>query len=89
MVVSQKAIWARSRESRAQSKASTGEKIGSSLFSMDSLVRLTLLQRGAKPAQERNEINGRGPPSAGRMPFMSDSTLSRRSAALRRLEPPN
>ena len=39
-------------------------------------------QRGAKPDQERNEINGRGPPSAGRMPFMSDSTLSRRSAAL-------
>ena len=39
-------------------------------------------QRGAKPAQGRNEINGRGPPLAGRMPFMSDSTLNRRSAAL-------
>src|SRR5271165_6312517 len=46
-------------------------------------------QRGAKPDQERNEINGRGPPPAGRMPFMSDSTLSRRSAALQRLNPPN
>src|SRR5206468_9598602 len=39
-------------------------------------------QRGAKLAQERNEINGRGPPPAGRMPFMSDSLLNRRSAAL-------
>jgi hypothetical protein len=37
-------------------------------------------QRGAKPAQERNEINGRGSPPAGRMPFISDSTSSRRSA---------
>jgi hypothetical protein len=48
-----------------------------------------LLQRGAKPAQERNEINGRGPPPAGRMPFMSDSTLSRLRSALRRLNQPN
>jgi hypothetical protein len=39
-------------------------------------------QRGAKPAQERNEIIGRGPPPAGRMPFMSDSFLNRRSVAL-------
>src|SRR3984893_10921472 len=46
-------------------------------------------KRGAKPDQERNEINGRGPPPAGRMPFMSDSTLIRRSAVLRRLNPPN
>src|SRR6266478_7119724 len=45
-------------------------------------------QREAKPDQERNEINGRGPPPAGRMPFMSDSTLIRRSAALRRLTKP-
>src|SRR6266481_8212802 len=63
-------------------------------FALDSLWRGTsqelsnakcsnLSQRGAKPAQARNEINGRGPPPAGRMPFMSDSTLSRRSAALR------
>src|ERR1700719_5088138 len=44
-------------------------------------------QREAKPDQERNEINGRGPPPAGRMPFMSDSTLIRRSAALRGLKP--
>src|SRR5260370_60291 len=44
-------------------------------------------QRGAKPDQERNEINGRGPPPAGRMPFMSDSTLIRRSAALRKALP--
>src|ERR1700693_2124272 len=29
----------------------------------------------------------RGPPPAGRMPFMSDSTLIRRSAALRGLKP--
>ena len=48
-----------------------------------------LSQRGAKPAQARNEINGRGPPPAGRMPFMSDSTLSRRSAALSGQGPPN
>ena len=48
-----------------------------------------LQEREAKPDQERNEINGRGPPPAGRMPFMSDSTLSRRSAALRRQDPPN
>ena len=41
-------------------------------------------ERAAKPAQGRNEINGRGPPPAGRMPFMSDSTLNRRSAALQR-----
>ena len=46
-------------------------------------------QRGAKPAQARNEMNGRGPPPAGRMPFMSDSTLSRRSAALCRRNPPD
>src|ERR1700738_4772747 len=44
-------------------------------------------QREAKPDQERNEIMCRGPPPAGRMPFMSDSTLSRRSAALRGLKP--
>ena len=48
---------------------------------------VTVLQRGAKPAQERNEINGRGPPPAGRMPFMSDSILNRRSAALSELGP--
>src|ERR1700686_5009838 len=46
-------------------------------------------KRGAKPDQERNKINGRGPPPAGRMPFMSDSTLIRLSAVLRRLNPPN
>jgi hypothetical protein len=46
-------------------------------------------QRGAKPAQGRNEINGRCPPPAGRMPFMSDSTLSRRSAALYGPNSPN
>src|SRR6516164_1954699 len=45
-----------------------------------------LPERGAKPAQERNEINGRGP-LAGRMPFMSASTLNRRSAALYGAEP--
>ena len=28
-----------------------------------------LTQRGAKPDQKRNEINGRGPPPAGRMPL--------------------
>ena len=50
---------------------------------------VTVLQCGAKPAQGRNEINGRGPPPAGRMPFMSDSTLNRRRAALCRLSRPN
>lgn len=29
---------------------------------------VTVLQRGAEPAQERNEINGRDPPPAGRTP---------------------
>ena len=38
---------------------------------------VTFLSAGAKPDQGRNEINGRGPPPAGRMPFMSDLTLIR------------
>jgi len=45
-----------------------------------------LPERGAKPAQGRNEINGRGP-LAGRMPFMSASTLNRLRAALQGAEP--
>src|SRR5208283_1567360 len=41
-------------------------------------------QRFAKPAQDRNEINGMGPPPAGGMPFMSDSILNGLSGALDR-----
>ena len=40
-----------------------------------------LPERGAKPAQGRNEINGRGP-LRGKNAFMSASPLNRRSAAL-------
>jgi hypothetical protein len=37
-------------------------------------------QRGAKPDQERNEINGRGPPPAGRMPLPGSAPDSSRGA---------
>src|SRR5262245_26039853 len=43
-----------------------------------------LFQRVAKPDQERNGIIG-GAPRSGERPFMPDSTLSRRSAALLRV----
>src|SRR6266446_6281347 len=47
--------------------------------------KTVIFQRVAKPDQERNGING-GPHEVGRRPFMPDSTLSRRSAALLRVD---
>jgi len=41
-----------------------------------------LFKRRAKSAQGRNGINGGDPPQVGRLPFMPDSALNRRSEAL-------